>query len=165
MELKQSTPVNKMKGCSTFQQPEEGQRVQWPKRCDKHGDKDEDNSPKNVNNVPGHSLESGSLTPQQRSSRRILLPQPTGFTSWELHIKMLPISRWSGSTIDSLIVLSVGAANPSSLSIQPIWTTPDFYLWVLERQRVWEQSTIHLLNSKRPLILRFVTYRKKSASG
>ena len=35
----------------TFQPPEEGQSVQRPKRCDKHGDKDEDNSPKNVNNV------------------------------------------------------------------------------------------------------------------
>ena len=33
---------------STFQPPEEGRSVQ---RCDKHGDKDEDNSPKNVNIV------------------------------------------------------------------------------------------------------------------
>ena len=31
--------------------PEEGQSVQRLKCCDKHGDKDEDNSPKNVNNV------------------------------------------------------------------------------------------------------------------
>ena len=37
--------------CLTFQPPKEGQSVQQPKRCDKHGDKDEDNSPKNVNNV------------------------------------------------------------------------------------------------------------------
>ena len=36
---------------STFQPPEEGRRVQRPKPCDKLGDKDEDNSPKNVNNV------------------------------------------------------------------------------------------------------------------
>ena len=36
---------------STFQLPEEGQSVQRPKCCDKHGDKDEDNSMKNVNNV------------------------------------------------------------------------------------------------------------------
>ena len=36
---------------STFQPPEEGWSVQRPKRCDKHGDKDEVNSPKNVNNV------------------------------------------------------------------------------------------------------------------
>ena len=36
---------------STFQRPEEGPGVQWPKRFDKHGDKDENNSPKNVNNV------------------------------------------------------------------------------------------------------------------
>ena len=36
---------------STFQPPEEGRNVQRPKRCDKHGDKDEDNSPKNVNNI------------------------------------------------------------------------------------------------------------------
>ena len=40
---------------STFQPPEEGRSVQWPKRCDKHGDKDEDNSPKNVNNVQNTS--------------------------------------------------------------------------------------------------------------
>ena len=38
------------KGLSlTFQPPEESRGVQRPKRCDKHGDKDEDNSPKNVN--------------------------------------------------------------------------------------------------------------------
>ena len=30
---------------------QEGRSVQRPKRCDKHGDKDDDNSPKNVNNV------------------------------------------------------------------------------------------------------------------
>ena len=40
------------KGLSlTFQPPEEGQSVQQTKRCDKHGEKDEDNSPKNINNV------------------------------------------------------------------------------------------------------------------
>ena len=33
---------------SIFQPPEEGRSVQRPKRCDKHGDKDEDNSPNNV---------------------------------------------------------------------------------------------------------------------
>ena len=44
-------PGKQNKGLSsTFQPPEEGQRIQRPKR-DKHGDKDEDNSPKNVNNV------------------------------------------------------------------------------------------------------------------
>ena len=36
---------------STFQPPEEGRSVQRPKRCDKHGDKDEDNSLKNVNKL------------------------------------------------------------------------------------------------------------------
>ena len=37
------------KGISlTLQPPEEGQSVQRPKCCDKHGDKDEDNSLKNV---------------------------------------------------------------------------------------------------------------------
>ena len=36
---------------STFQPPEEGWSVQRPKPCDKHGNKDEDNSPKNANNV------------------------------------------------------------------------------------------------------------------
>ena len=35
---------------STSQPPEEGRSVQLLKRCDKHGDKDENNSPKNVNN-------------------------------------------------------------------------------------------------------------------
>ena len=46
-------PVKRNKGLSsTFQPPEEGWSVQRPKRCDKHGDKDEDNSPKNVNNAP-----------------------------------------------------------------------------------------------------------------
>ena len=36
---------------STFQPPEEGQSVQWLKCYDKHGDKDEDNSQKNVSKV------------------------------------------------------------------------------------------------------------------
>ena len=45
------------KGLSlTFQPPEEGQSVQRLKHCDKHGDKDEDNSLKNVNNV--HNISS-----------------------------------------------------------------------------------------------------------
>ena len=35
---------------STFQPPEEGRSVQWPKYHDKHDDKDEDNTLKNVNN-------------------------------------------------------------------------------------------------------------------
>ena len=35
----------------TFQPSEESRSVQRPKRCHKHVDKDEDNSPKNVNNV------------------------------------------------------------------------------------------------------------------
>ena len=44
-------PVKQNKGLSlTFQPPEEGWSVQRPKCCDNHGDKDEDNSPKNVNN-------------------------------------------------------------------------------------------------------------------
>ena len=45
-------PGKRNKGLrSTFQPPEEGWSVQWPKHCDKHGDKDEDNSLKHVNNV------------------------------------------------------------------------------------------------------------------
>ena len=36
---------------STFQSPEEGPSGQRPKRCDKHGNEDEDNCPKNVNDV------------------------------------------------------------------------------------------------------------------
>ena len=35
---------------STFQPSEEGRSVQRPKHCDKHGDRDEDHSLKNVNN-------------------------------------------------------------------------------------------------------------------
>ena len=43
-------PGKRNKGLSSiFQPPEEDRGVQWPKRCDKHGDKDEDNSLKNVN--------------------------------------------------------------------------------------------------------------------
>ena len=45
-------PAEQNKGPSlTFQPPEEGRSVQWPKCCDKHGDKDEDKSLKNVNNI------------------------------------------------------------------------------------------------------------------
>ena len=45
-------PGERNKGpSSTFQLPEEGRRVQRLKRCDKHGEEDEDNSLKNVNNV------------------------------------------------------------------------------------------------------------------
>ena len=44
-------PSERNKGLSlTFQPLEEGRSVQQPKR-DKHGDKDEDNNPKNVNDV------------------------------------------------------------------------------------------------------------------
>ena len=43
-------PGKRNKGLSsTFQPPEEGWSVQQPKCCDKHGDKDEDNSLKNAN--------------------------------------------------------------------------------------------------------------------
>ena len=45
-------PGKRNKGLSsTFQPPEEGWNVEQPKRCDKPGDKVEDNSSKNVNNV------------------------------------------------------------------------------------------------------------------
>ena len=45
-------PGKRNKGLSsTFQPPEEGRCVQGPKRRDKYGDKDDDNSLKNVNNV------------------------------------------------------------------------------------------------------------------
>ena len=51
MTLEQSTPVSEIKVLSsTFQPTEEGKSVLHPKFCDKHGDKDEDNSQKNVNN-------------------------------------------------------------------------------------------------------------------
>ena len=45
-------PGKRNKGLSlTFQPLEEGQSVQRPKRRNKHGDKDEDKCPKNVNNT------------------------------------------------------------------------------------------------------------------
>ena len=45
-------PSKRNKGLSlTFQPPEEGWSVQQLKHWDKHGDEDEDNSLKNVNNV------------------------------------------------------------------------------------------------------------------
>ena len=51
MELEQSYSGKRNKGrSSTFQPPEEGRSVQQPKHRDKHSDKDEDNSPKIVNN-------------------------------------------------------------------------------------------------------------------
>ena len=43
---KQKTGVS-----STFQLSKEGQSIQRPKCCDKHGDKNDDNSPKNVNYI------------------------------------------------------------------------------------------------------------------
>ena len=50
-------PGKQNKGLSsTFQPPEEGWSVQHLKRCNKHDDKDEDNSSKNVNNV--HNISS-----------------------------------------------------------------------------------------------------------
>ena len=50
-------PAQRNKGLSsTFQPPEEERSVQRPKRRDKHGDKDEDDSLKNVNNV--HNISS-----------------------------------------------------------------------------------------------------------
>ena len=45
-------PSERNKGLSLIFQPsEEGRCIQRPKCFDKHDDKDEDNSPKNVNNV------------------------------------------------------------------------------------------------------------------
>ena len=45
-------PGKRNKGLSSiFQPPEKGRCVQRPKLCDKHGNRDEDNSPKNVNKV------------------------------------------------------------------------------------------------------------------
>ena len=45
-------PSGQNKGLtSSFQPPEETQSVQRLKCCDKHGNKDEDNSPKNVNHA------------------------------------------------------------------------------------------------------------------
>ena len=43
-------PGERNKGLNlTFQPPEEGQSIQRSKHCDKHGDKDEENSQKIVN--------------------------------------------------------------------------------------------------------------------
>ena len=46
MELEQSTLVSEI--ILTFQPPKEGRSIQRQKRCDKHGDKDENNSLNNV---------------------------------------------------------------------------------------------------------------------
>ncbi len=51
MELEVYPSEQKKGFSSTFQPPEKGQSIQQLKRCNKYGDKDEDNSPKNVNNV------------------------------------------------------------------------------------------------------------------
>ena len=52
-------PGKQNKGLSsTFKPPEEGRSVQRPKRCDKHGEKDGDNSSKNVNNQNSFSITS-----------------------------------------------------------------------------------------------------------
>ena len=42
---------------STFQLPEAGRNVQRLKCCDKHGEKDEDSSPKNLNDVHNTSFQ------------------------------------------------------------------------------------------------------------
>ena len=56
-------PGERKNGLSlTFQSPEKGRRVQRPKSCDKRGDKDEDNSPKNVNNPIYQPLRSGRIS-------------------------------------------------------------------------------------------------------
>ena len=50
-------PGKRNKGLSsTFQPPEKGRSVQRPKRCVKYGDKDEDNTPKIVNNFVAHII-------------------------------------------------------------------------------------------------------------
>ena len=47
----QLSPVNFSSESSALPSPEEGRSVQRPKCYDKYDDKDEDNSPKNVNNA------------------------------------------------------------------------------------------------------------------
>ena len=66
-------PGERNKGLSsTFQPPEEGLSVQRPKRCDKHSDKDEDNSPKNVNNVDSNSWNHLSVYKQMISFKNVI---------------------------------------------------------------------------------------------
>ena len=77
----------------------------------------------------------------------------------ELHIQ--PTSRWSGSTIDSLIGWSACATNPIGLCIHPIWRRPDLYLWKFLKDNI-PQSIAELkmaINHKIPAI------PKKCASG
>ena len=57
---------------STFQPPEEGWSVQWPKHCDKHGDKDKDNSPKNANSVHNTSSQKYRQMPKCVQTKTIL---------------------------------------------------------------------------------------------
>ena len=63
-------PTERKKGQGlTLQTPDEDRCIQRPKRCDKYGDKDEDNSPKkNVNNV--HNTSSQKYRKNQGVNKR-----------------------------------------------------------------------------------------------
>ena len=68
-------PGERNKGLSsTFQLPEEGRSVQRPKRCDKHGNKDEDNSPKNVNNTSSQKYRQNTIIPYNLHKRQYIFP-------------------------------------------------------------------------------------------
>ena len=93
----QPYPCKQKKGLSsTFQPSEEIWSVQWPKRCDKHGNKDEDNSLKNVNsvhNTPSQKYRQVSLSPSWQRKEAEGTPQkqlPTPTTPmteryWRIH--------------------------------------------------------------------------------
>ena len=75
-------PGKRNKGLSsTFQPPDEGRSVQWLKRYDKHGDKDEENSPKNVNNFLKGCFLSFFCTQSYRI--RIILKKMCLNNSWD----------------------------------------------------------------------------------
>ena len=79
-----------------------------------------------------------------------------------------PKSRWSGSTIDSLIGWSAGAANPCGLRIQPIWTPQIFffffYLWGFLKDNGCENNTQSLAELKVAINQKIRAIVKKSAS-
>ena len=71
---------------STFQPPEESRSVQQPKRCDKHGDKDEDNSLKNVNNEQfSHLIECKQKTYWEKTRQQLHKNAAILKKSWKQH--------------------------------------------------------------------------------
>ena len=69
-------------------------------------------------------------------------------------------SRWSGSTIDSLIGWSSGAVSPNGLRIHSIWTRPQIIITGGSWRETCMRTIYNLLLW--PSIGRFLPYRKES---